>query len=120
MAKVQLITHDERIPLQFEDTTFYVRRMAPKVADELREKATKKRGELEVIDDKLLGRLTLEHCILDWENLEDAAGNPAPFNKGAIPFLPGEIVDFIMRRVRKAYIEQGKAESEEMELERKN
>lgn len=120
MAKVQLITHDERIPLKYEDTTFYIRRMAPKVADELREKATKKRGELEILDERKLGQLTLEHCIVGWEGIEDAVGNEAPFNKSAIPFLPPDIVDFILRRVKRAYIEQEKAEETELEVERKN
>lgn len=51
--------------------------------------AKRKNGAIDPIEnDRIIGTCLLDHCLLDWRNVEDDDGNPIPYSReAATPLL---------------------------------
>lgn len=88
MTTVKIIQKDERLIHVVGETKFYYKRISSERASAIRRKHTR-RGEL---DAGAAGFEILYTHLLDWENVEDWAGNKIEFTKENIALIPDEIL----------------------------
>ncbi|MCB1499710.1 MAG: hypothetical protein KDK07_07945 [Bauldia sp.] len=80
--------------------------------------AKRNKGVIDPVEqDRILGVCLLDHCLLDWRNVEDETGAPIPFSRAAAePFLTdpdySTFRDGVLTAASSVDDEDGEAEAE--------
>lgn len=92
---IRLISQDEKFTAEIAGCRFYYRRLPQDEARRIREKFTV-RGKVNT--DKV-AEAALAYCLLGWDGVEDAAGEPAPFSTEAAGFLPPRVFEKLQETI---------------------
>ncbi len=86
---IRIIRDDERLTFTYGDARIYYRRIPAHIRRQLFARHTK-RGQ---IDAHGLMLDLLDYAILDWEGVVDEAGQPLPYSRELLGYLPAEVTD---------------------------